>query len=166
MRGSLPSDTASSTSRATDSRERSEVEAAATEWPTNTRRARCCSRACFTVSTWPSLTCAENDWSSTTKASADVAPRRPACSSISVSRSIICRWALIIALDLGAADGHPVDPYGRQPHAHRDRLTVLAARAHALVEPQVVADPRDPREGFGPVADQGRSLHRHRDTAV
>ena len=55
------SDTASSTSRPSDSRDRSDVEAAATEWPTKTRSDRCCSREWVTVSTWPSRTRVEND---------------------------------------------------------------------------------------------------------
>ena len=70
------SDTASSTSRSTESRERSEVDAAATDLPTKTRRDRCCSRAYLTVSTCPRRTWAENDWSADHEGVADVAPRR------------------------------------------------------------------------------------------
>src|SRR5580765_18453 len=128
------------------SRERSEVDAAATDLPTNTRRAMCCSRACLTVSTWPRRTWAENDWSSTTNASAAVAPFRVACFRRSARRSCMPRS------DLGPADGHPVDPDGRQPHAHRHRLPVLAAGPHALVELQIVTDPAHPGERLGPVA--------------
>ena len=83
------SDTASSTSRPTDSRLRSEVEAAATDCPTNTRSARRCSRACLTVSTWPRRTRAEKACASTMKASAAVAPFVVARARRSASRSSI-----------------------------------------------------------------------------
>src|SRR5262249_18616882 len=69
-------------------------------------------------------------------------------------------------LYLGSADGHPVDPDGRQSHAERDGLTVLPTGADALVEPEAVTGARHSREGFGPVADQRRSLHRRRDPTI
>ena len=148
------SDTASSTRRAIDSRERSDVEAAATDLPTKTRSAMCCSRACLTVSTWPRRTWAENDWSATTKASAAVAPGAwPRSQEIGEQLAHAAQtWVPPTVMRSMRIVGRPT------PTGHR--LAVLAAGAHALVELEIVADPAHPRERLGPVADQGRALHR------
>jgi hypothetical protein len=49
---------------------------------------------------------------------------------------------------------------GRLADADRHALTVLAAGADAVVEPQIVADHRDLGQRVGAVADQGRALDR------
>src|SRR5207247_7486369 len=66
----------------------------------------------------------------------------------------------------GAADGQVVDADRREPHTHRDRLTLLTAGAHALVELEVAADARDAAQRLGAVADQRRALDRHRHAPV
>src|SRR5207245_9173051 len=68
--------------------------------------------------------------------------------------------------DRGPADGDAIDASGRHPHAYGDGLAVLAARAHALVELEVVADTAHPRQRVGAIADEGGALDRLRDLTV
>src|SRR6266567_643784 len=152
------SDTASSTSRSTEAREKSDVDAAAADLPEKTRSERCCSRACLTVSTRPSLTWAEKALSSTRKASAAVAPRSFARLRTSPRRSSI--------LHLGPTDGHPVYPYGRQPDPDGYRLPILAAGTDTLVHLEVMAYATHARERIRAVADEGGALDRPGDLAV
>ena len=70
------------------------------------------------------------------------------------------------ALDLGAADGHLVDPDGGQSDADGHRLAVLAAGADTFVHLEVIADAAHPRERIGPVADERGALDRPGDLAV
>jgi hypothetical protein len=57
-----------------------------------------------------------------------------------------------------AADRDPIHAQRRLPDAHRHALAVLAARADAGIEGEVVADHADPVEIGRPVADQHRAF--------
>src|SRR3989475_2607852 len=180
------SEVASSTTRSRDSRERSDVEAAADARPAKTRRDSRASRAWVTVSRSPSRTTALKALSSIRYPSAAVAPlatarvRTPTrSSSFTVARPArpgpsvgglrrgatrplsTCRVSFHGPASYGrAADGQVVDADRRKPHTHRDRLAFLAAGAHALVQLEVAPDADDARQRLGTVADQRRALDR------
>src|SRR5881628_758479 len=94
----LASAVASSTTRSRDSRERSEVDAAADARPAKTRRARRCSREWLRVSISPIRTDAPKRLSSTRKPSAAVAPRCAARLSTETRRSVF-----IVAMSVSPA---------------------------------------------------------------
>src|SRR5581483_10277082 len=66
----------------------------------------------------------------------------------------------------GATDRQALDLQGRLTYAHRNALPVLAARAHPVIQLQVVAHHRDSGQHVGPVADQGGAFQGGADAAV
>ncbi len=61
---------------------------------------------------------------------------------------------------------HPVQLDGRNSHAHRHALPILAAGPDPLVQLQVVAHHRHVLQRLRPVADQRGVAHRRGDLAV
>src|SRR5438445_1014731 len=166
------SEVASSTTRSRDSRERSDVEAAADARPAKTRSESRASRACVTVSRSPSRTTALKALSSFRYPSAAVAPLATARVRTLTRRSSFTgsprlRLRLAPPRSYGrAADGQVVDADRRKPHTHRDRLALLAAGTHALVQLEVAPDAYDTRQRLGAVADQRRALDRRGHASV
>src|SRR6185436_8096579 len=70
------------------------------------------------------------------------------------------------ACELHAADRQPGDVESRLSDAHWHALSGLAARAHALVEREVIAHHFHPRQRARPFAYQRRALDRRFDLAV
>src|SRR6476469_9505098 len=64
------------------------------------------------------------------------------------------------------ADGQSLDLQRRLTDAHRYALAVLAARADASIEREIVADHRHPGQRIRTVADQRRTLHRIGELSV
>ncbi len=111
----LASAVASSTTRSRDSRERSEVEAAADARPANTRSERRCSLEWLSVSISPIRTDVAKRRSSTRKPSAAVAPRSTArASTLTRSSSFIPRCPRRSCRRRGSSGGpRPPAPIGR-----------------------------------------------------
>src|SRR5262249_50603473 len=69
-------------------------------------------------------------------------------------------------LSRGAAYGHAVQFQSGNADAHGDGLAVLAARAHAFIEFQIIANHGNFGERVGTVADQGAVLERRGNLAI
>src|ERR1700687_1107759 len=155
-------------------REKSALEVTALRSPTKARNPRCFWRACFSFSTVPKRTPTSSESPSATTTSAAVAPFRFAAanrsSAISSSGCALMPHSVQMRTcgaspGVRAADRQAIDAHCRQADTNGHRLTILAARADAFVEVQIVTHHTDALEHIGTVADQCGTLDWPRDLA-
>src|SRR2546430_2657266 len=157
------SEVASSTTRSRDSRERSDVEAAADARPAKTRRDSRASRAWVTVSRSPSRTTALKALSSIRYPSAAVAPLATARVRTPTSRSSFTVAETVRPVRLG---GWPDPGTTRLRPAWRDSFHSVATQARPCSVPHV---PTHSTASYGRAADgqvvdaDRRKPHTHRD---